>query len=123
MADNLDPAQTDPDHYTVIFENERVRVLEYQDKPGAKTTWHAHPDTLMFTLSSFRRRIAAAGRQVEVELPARQARWVSAQEHSGENIGDTDSHSIFVELKEPAPAGLRPAAAELGPSASPAGQR
>jgi beta-alanine degradation protein BauB len=29
--------------------------------------------------------------------------WVPAQEHYGENIGDSPTHSIFVELKEPAP--------------------
>jgi hypothetical protein len=70
----------------------------------------------MVTLSSFRRRISAGGRSVEVEIPAGEARWVGAQEHSGENIGDTETVSIFVELKEPAP---RPAAEPtLGPTAN-----
>ena len=27
-----DPTITDPDKYKVIFENDRVRVLEYQDE-------------------------------------------------------------------------------------------
>lgn len=26
--------------------------------------------------------------------------WLAAQEHSGENIGETDTHVLFVELKE-----------------------
>ena len=26
--------------------------------------------------------------------------WLPAQQHSGHNIGDTDTHVIFVELKE-----------------------
>ena len=30
-------------------------------------------------------------------------RWLDAQEHKGENIGATESRSIFVELKEPSP--------------------
>jgi hypothetical protein len=38
-----------------------------------------------------------------VELPAFQARWLDAQEHSGANIGESDTHTIFVELKELAP--------------------
>ena len=29
-----DPTQTDPDKYKVVFENERVRVLEYRDDAG-----------------------------------------------------------------------------------------
>src|SRR3954465_4233293 len=112
-----DPIRTDPELYTVVFENERVRVLEYRDSPGARTQLHRHPDSVMVTLTSFRRRASAGGREVEVELPAGQARWVGAQEHRGENIGLTDTHSIFVELKEPAiaPAGDQ---APLGPSAS-----
>lgn len=112
----MDPAESDPGHYSVIFENHRVRVLEYRDHPGEATSWHAHPDSLMFTLGSFRRRILSGGRHMDVELKAGQARWVGAQEHSGENTGDTDSHAIFVELKEAAAAGPGPQPAALGPS-------
>jgi quercetin dioxygenase-like cupin family protein len=113
-----DPVTTNPDLYSVLFENDRVRVLEYIDKPGDRTTPHRHPDSVMYTLGSFRRRLSQNGRQVDVELSPGQVRWVSAQEHSGENIGDTGSHSIFVELKEPPPA--RPSTSDnpLGPSAS-----
>ena len=103
-----DPAVTDPGLYRVVFENDRVRVLEYQDTPGARTRPHRHPDSIMYTLSSFRRRIAADGREADVDLPAGQVRWLAAQEHCGENTGDTDSHVIFVELKEPGPAAAGP---------------
>jgi beta-alanine degradation protein BauB len=98
-----DPVQTNPSLYRVVFENDRVRVLEYLDHPGDSTTPHRHPDSVMVTLSSFRRRLSSGGKEVEVELPAREARWLDAQEHAGTNIGDTDTHTIFVELKEPAP--------------------
>lgn len=95
-----DPVESNPDHYTVIFENERVRVLEYRDDPGARTTLHRHPDSVMYTLSSFRRRLYMGELQRDVELQAGSVNWLSAQEHYGENIGDTPSHAIFVELKE-----------------------
>jgi hypothetical protein len=36
---------------------------------------------------------------VEFDTPANEAVWRPAQMHSGENIGTTDSHVIFVELK------------------------
>ncbi|WP_226874087.1 cupin domain-containing protein [Microbispora sitophila] len=98
-----DPVLTDPGLYRVIFENERVRVLEYKDRPGDKTSPHVHPDSVMITLTSFRRRLTTEGRQVDLALEAGQARWLGAQEHAGENIGDTPTHSVFVELKEPAP--------------------
>ena len=109
---DLDPVSTNPDAYRVLFENPRVRVLEYTDQPGHRSTPHHHPDSVMITLSSFRRRLAADGREVDVELPHGVARWLSAQDHSGENIGDTPTHTVFVELKEPGP----PAEGVLGPS-------
>jgi quercetin dioxygenase-like cupin family protein len=111
-----DPVDTNPELYRVVFENERVRVLEYEDRPGDRTRPHAHPDSVMVTLGSFRRRLQTAGREVEVELPAGRAVWLAAQEHSGANIGETPSHSIFVELKEPGPAGPAGDVAPLGPS-------
>jgi len=110
----MDPTEVSPEFYQVIFENERVRVLSYRDRPGDQTRPHSHPDSVMVTLSSFRRRISAGGRSVEVELGAGEVRWVGAQEHAGENIGDTDTASIFIELKEPNPGAPGPAA--LGPS-------
>jgi hypothetical protein len=112
---STDPIVTDPQRYRVILENDRVRILEYRDRPGEGTHWHGHPDTVLVPLASFRRRISADGRQVEVELVAGQPRWVGAQEHAGENIGDTDSHALFIELKEPPVAQGAPA---LGPSPS-----
>lgn len=109
-----DPAVTNPELYHVLFENDRVRVLEYRDVPGDRTAPHRHPDTVMYPLASFTRRLTAGGRQVEVKLEPGQVRWLDAQEHAGENIGDTPSHALFVELKDPRPTTPRPTA--LGPT-------
>jgi quercetin dioxygenase-like cupin family protein len=110
-----DPVESNPDHYRVIFENDRVRVLEYHDTPGTRTQPHGHPDSVMYTLSTFRRRLHAGGQERDVELTAGEVRWVGAQEHAGENIGDTESHAIFVELKE-SPRGDVSSPVPLGPS-------
>ncbi len=117
MTADLDPTLTNPSLYRVILDNDRVRVLEYIDKPGDRTTPHGHPDSVMYTLSAFRRRLYADGQEREVELPAGEVFWLEAQQHAGENIGDTETHTIFVELKEPAPARSRPpgTAADIGP--------
>ena len=97
---SLDPVESNPEHYAVIFENERVRVLEYTDSPGDKTTPHEHPDSVMYTLSAFRRRLHSGDTHRDVELPAGLSSWLPAQQHSGENIGDTQTRVLFVELKE-----------------------
>jgi hypothetical protein len=96
-----DPVTSNPDHYRVVMENDRVRVLEYRDRPGDRTTPHRHPDSVMLTMSGFRRRLASGDRSADVELPPGTARWLDAQEHFGENIGATPTHVFFVELKEP----------------------
>lgn len=98
MAD--DPTRTDPDKYKVVFENDRVRVLEYRDEPGQATSPHRHPDSVMLTLSSFDRRLVAEdGQSRDVTLEPGEVRWLDEQVHSGENVGSTPTHVIFVELK------------------------
>lgn len=112
-----DPVASNPELYSVIFENERVRVLEYLDRPGQESIPHDHPDSVMVTLSSFERRLAAGDRTVDVTMPAATARWLGAQNHSGLNTGSTETHCIFVELKEP-PLVPRTGESVLGPTAS-----
>lgn len=111
-----DPVASNPDLYTVVFENERVRVLEYQDQPGTRSVPHVHPDSVMVTLSGFDRRLTMGERSVDVVLAPGEARWLGAQEHYGENTGTSQTHAIFVELKEPSP--LPPTESSLGPGPS-----
>jgi beta-alanine degradation protein BauB len=95
----MDPTHTDPDKYAVRFENDEVRVLEYKDRPGARTKPHHHPNSVMITISGFERRLMVGGKSRDVTLEPGEVRWLDAQEHSGENIGTTPSHVFFVELK------------------------
>ena len=112
-----DPTSTDPDKYKVIFENERVRVLEYRDEPGEATRPHENPDSLMYTLSSFDRRLVAeSGESRDVSLSAGDVRWLDAQVHSGENIGESPTHVLFVELKEQRAAPAEGSSPTLGPT-------
>lgn len=94
-----DPASTDPELYKVVFENDRVRVLEYRDVPGDRTNIHHHPDSVMITLSSFRRALTIGGETREFDKFQNEIGWLPAQEHIGENVGSTPTHAVFVELK------------------------
>ena len=97
-----DPAKTDSDKYKVVLENERVRVLEYRDRPGDKTTMHMHPDLVVVARSAFRRRLTLPGGKTMVrEFKPGEILWTDAQSHIGENIGETDTHVLIIELKEP----------------------
>jgi hypothetical protein len=95
-----DPIKTDGDKYKVKFENDKVRVLEYRDKPGEKTNEHRHPAFVLYALGPFKRTLTLPGGKVLTrEFKAGDVLYSEAQTHIGANVGDTPTHVIIVELK------------------------
>lgn len=95
-----DPTVTDGDKYKAVMENDRVRVLRYHDAPGEKTHRHHHPESVLYALSSFKRRLAFPdGTVKEREFKPGDVMWLPAQTHTGENIGSTDTEVLLVEVK------------------------
>lgn len=108
-----DPAVTNPDKYFVILENERTRVLEYRDHPGEKTTLHSHPDSVLYALSTFQRRLTFADGTPQIrEFKTGDVLFLPAQAHIGENIGKTDTRVFLVEFKEPRRSAAKDAASK-----------
>jgi hypothetical protein len=99
-ASAQDPTQTDGDKYKLKFENDKVRVLEYRDQPGEKTHQHRHPAFVLFALGPFKRQITLPNGKILVrEFKAGDVLWSDAQTHIGENIGNTPTHVMMVEMK------------------------
>ena len=99
-ANAADPARSDGDKYQVRFENDRVRVLEYTDKPGDKTHQHDHPAFVLYAVSPFKRKLALPdGKVLMREFKAGDVMWSDAQTHIGENIGETPTRVIMIEMK------------------------
>ena len=95
-----DPVITDSDKYKVVLEDDRVRVLEYRDSPGERTSPHHHSDFVLCALSAFRRKfVLSDGREVVRDVRPGEVAWSKAQAHIGENVGSTDTHVLIVELK------------------------
>jgi len=46
-----DPVKVDPQHHTVVFENEQVRVLRVHYGPNEKSAMHSHPNAVVIFLS------------------------------------------------------------------------
>lgn len=98
-----DPVTTDGDKYKVLLENETVRVLDYLDRPGEKTTLHYHPNFVLYALTPFKRRLTLGNGDIILrEFKAGDVIWSPEQTHIGENIGLTDTHVIIVEIKDTA---------------------
>lgn len=95
-----DPTSTDGDKYRSIFENECVRVLDYKDLPGEKTNQHRHNAFTLYALTAFQRAITLPdGKILKRQFKAGDVMWSDAQTHIGENIGQTPTHVILVEMK------------------------
>jgi hypothetical protein len=95
-----DAVQTDVDKYKTIFENECVRVLDYQDSPGESTHQHSHPAFVLYALSPFKRSITLPdGKLLQRQFNQGDVMWSNAQTHIGTNSGDTPTHVILVETK------------------------
>ena len=86
---------------TVKFENDRVRVLELRLKPGEGEGFHAHPQYLLYALTSYRvKNTAADGTSKVFERKAGDIFWGEPITHKGENVADTEGRALIVELKQ-----------------------
>ena len=97
-----DPVKVAPEHYKVLLENDRVRVLEITYKPGEKAAMHSHPASVLYYLGDFKAKFTFPdGKTANIEGKKGVAEWHEAFTHAAENIDTTEIHLIAVELKEP----------------------
>ncbi len=95
-----DPLKLYPENYKVIVENDRVRVLDFKLRKGAKENPHMHPAHVVYVLTGFKIRFTFPdGKTAIRETKTGDVLYSEAVTHASENIGDTDAHGILVELK------------------------
>ena len=95
-----DPVPTYPDNYKVLAENDRVRVLDFKLRKGAKENFHSHPAAVTYVLAPFKIRFIFPDGTTRIrEAKAGDVFFGEALVHASENIGETDAHGILVEMK------------------------
>ena len=98
---STDPLQVAANVYTLIMENEHVRVLDARFNPGAQAAMHSHPNHVVYVLTDGRLKITTPdGKSVNVDLKAGQAIWMPAGEHAAKNLGKAEARNLVVELKK-----------------------
>lgn len=98
-----DPVPLYPENYKVLLENDRVRVLDFQLKKGAKEDFHAHPAAVTYVLAPFKVRFTFKDGTTRIrEAKAGEVFYGEALVHASENIGDTDAHGLLIEMKSAA---------------------
>jgi quercetin dioxygenase-like cupin family protein len=99
QASGADPVKADPAHFKVRLNNASVRVLEFRGKPGDKFPMHSHPDYVAYTFSGGKTTYSFPdGKTAERQVTAGNATWNESETHAGQ-IGDTETHTLLVELK------------------------
>jgi len=96
-----DAVVADPEHYTVEFENDKVRIIRIKYGPGEKSVMHTHgPNAAVFLTSNAARFTLPDGTSVDATTEAGVAQWSDAEEHLPENLSDEILEVVLVELKE-----------------------
>jgi quercetin dioxygenase-like cupin family protein len=102
-AQAQDPVKVAPDHFTVLLENERVRVLDFHSSAGVKIPLHSHPAYVSYSIAGAGKTkfTSADGKVTEPTAKTGQATWHEPETHASEYQGAGTTHVLLVELKAP----------------------
>jgi ketosteroid isomerase-like protein len=95
-----DPVTTSAQYYKVLLENDQVRVVECRLKPGEKEPMHSYPAGVGYVASGAKATFTYPdGRSGDKAASTGEAIWREPTTDAVENIGDTETHVIAVDLK------------------------
>ena len=96
-----DGVAADPEHYTVEFENDKIRIIRIKYGPGEKSVMHTHgPNAAVFLTSNAVRFTLPDGTSVDTTSEAGATQWSDSEEHLPENLSDETLELVLIELKE-----------------------
>src|ERR1700680_4513430 len=100
MLSAQDAVKTDPKHYTVVSENDQVRILKVHYGPHEKSVMHSHPATVAVFLTDATAKFTYPDGKTEIRnVKAGDAQYGASTVHLPENTGDAGMDVIVVELK------------------------
>ena len=101
MVSAQDAVKVDPKHYSVVSENDQVRILKVHYGPHEKSVMHSHPASVaVFLTDSTGQFTYADGKKEPISTKAGTAQFGPAATHLPENTGDNGMDVIVVELKK-----------------------
>jgi len=96
-----DAVKADPKHYTVVSENDDVRILRVHYGPHEKSAMHSHPKSVAVFLTDSKAHFTLSdGKTQDMSVKAGESVYTPAGTHLPENTGDKDMELILVELKK-----------------------
>ena len=84
----------------VLFENEKVRVVETRTNPGERNAMQERSDRVVYHFNAGKTKIHHAdGKTEEREYKAGSVEFRKRDNASSENIGKTEAHNLVINLK------------------------
>ncbi len=106
-----DAVKADPKHYSVVSENDQVRILKVHYGPHEKSVMHSHPNSVVVYLTDGNVKFNLPGGKSETAIgKSGESRYGDAVTHNPENMSDKPMDAIVIELKPKAAAKPAPAA-------------
>lgn len=102
-AQAQDAAKVQPRAYKVAFENDKLRVIEFNSRPGMGICGegvHSHPAHLTIALSDAKARVKQDGKTLVGTNKLGDVFWSEAETHEVENITGHNVRALIVELKK-----------------------
>ena len=102
MADIPDVMVSAAKAYSLLLENDKVRVMEVRLKPGEKAPMHNHPNNhVVYVKNDSKLKLSFPdGKDAVFDLKAGQALWLDAGPHATENVGTAPADNLVVEVKK-----------------------
>jgi quercetin dioxygenase-like cupin family protein len=101
IASAQDAVKVDSKHYTVVSENDQVRILKVHYGPHEKSVMHSHPNSVAVPLNDSTAHFTLPdGKTQTTTMKAGGALFTPAGTHLPENTGDQGMDLILVELKK-----------------------
>src|SRR6476469_10677844 len=95
-----DAVKVDPKHYSVVSENDQVRILKVHYCPHEKSVMHSHPATVAVFLTNAKGQFSFPdGKTQAFNVKAGDSQFDAATTHLPENTGDKGMDVIVIELK------------------------
>jgi quercetin dioxygenase-like cupin family protein len=100
MLSAQDAVKVDPKHYTVVSENDQVRILKVHYGPHEKSVMHSHPNSVAVFLTDATVQFSLPdGKKQASTVKAGDSQFTPAGVHLPENTGDKGMDLVLVELK------------------------
>ena len=101
MLSAQDAVKVDPKHYSVVSENDQVRILKVHYGPHEKSVMHSHPASVaVFLTDSTGQFTLPDGKKLPLTSKPGEAQFTPAGTHLPENTGEKGLDLILVELKK-----------------------